>query len=118
MGAVLESHQIALSRIQKGDESKSDRSQGDKSQFDKSHNVYIESFNRFMYSKTKHKEKTFLQGFSSEEILTKDQKVCIEINGNQATNIAEKGSDVQFTTYHGQLRVSFVFHVESDANFK
>ena len=115
MGAVLESHQIALSRIQKGDESKSDRSQGDKSQFDKSH---IESFNRFMYSKTKHKEKTFLQGFSSEEILTKDQKVCTEINGNQATNIAEKGSDVQFTTYHGQLRVSFVFHVESDANFK
>ena len=36
----------------------------------------------------------------------------------QAPKVPEKVSNVRFTTYQGWLRVSFVFHVEFDANLK
>ena len=53
---------------------------------DKSHYVYIKYFNRFMFSKTKGKNKSYfcescLQCFSSENVLTEHKGVCLKING-------------------------------------
>ena len=53
---------------------------------DKSHYVYIKDFDRFMFHKTKTKNKkcfckSFLQCFSSRKVLTKHKEVCLSING-------------------------------------
>ena len=53
---------------------------------DKLHNEYIKDFNRFMFHKTKNKNKKWfcrscLQCFSSENVLTKHKEDCLRING-------------------------------------
>ena len=53
---------------------------------DKSHYVYIKDFDRFMFHKTKSKNKKYfckscLQCFSSKNVLTEHKKVCLSING-------------------------------------
>ena len=52
---------------------------------DKSHYVYIKDFDRFMFHKTKNKNKKYfckscLQCFSSKNVLTEHKKVCLSIN--------------------------------------
>ena len=52
----------------------------------KSHYVYIKDFDRFMFHKTKNKNKKWfcrscLQCFSSENVLTKHKEDCLSING-------------------------------------
>ena len=54
----------------------------------KSHYVYIKDCNRFMFNKTKHKNKKHfckycLQFFNSEQILIEHKEICLEINGKQ-----------------------------------
>ena len=53
---------------------------------DKSHYVYIKDFDRFMFHKTKNKNKnwfcsSYLQCFSSESVFTKHKEDCLSING-------------------------------------
>ena len=53
---------------------------------DKSHYVYIKDFERFMFHKTKNKNKKWfcrrcLQFFSSESVLIKLKENCLSING-------------------------------------
>ena len=53
---------------------------------DKSHYVYIKDFNRFMFHKTKNKNKKWfcrscLQCFSSKNVWTKHKEDCLIING-------------------------------------
>ena len=53
---------------------------------DKSHYMYIKDFDRFMFHKTKNKNKKWfckscLQCFSSENVLTKHKEDCLSING-------------------------------------
>ena len=53
---------------------------------DKSHYLYIKDFNRFMFHKTKTKNKKWfckncLQCFSSESVLIKHKENCLGING-------------------------------------
>ena len=55
---------------------------------DKSHYVYIKDFNRFMFHKTKNKNKiwfckTCLQCFCSENVLIKHKENGLRINGKQ-----------------------------------
>ena len=55
---------------------------------DKSHYVYIKDFNRFMFPKTKNKNKEWfcrscLQCFSSENVWIKHKENCLSINGKQ-----------------------------------
>ena len=38
-----------------------------------------------------------LQCFSSEQVLTNHKEICIQINGEQAIKMPEKGSKVKFT---------------------
>ena len=52
----------------------------------KSHYVYIKDFDRFMFHKTKNKNKKYfckscLQCFSSKNVLTEHKEVCLSING-------------------------------------
>ena len=62
----------------------------------KSHYVYIKDFNRFMFHKTKNKNKKYfckscLQCFSYKNVLTKHKEVCLSINGAQSIRL-EKGT--------------------------
>ena len=77
------------------------------------HYVYIKNFNRFMYRKTRNKNKKHfcmhcLQCFSKEEILLKHKEVCIEINGKQAIKMPPIGSKIEFTNYNKQMQAPFV----------
>ena len=59
---------------------------------DKSHYVYIKDFDRFMFHKTKNKNKKWfckscLQCFSSKNVLTEHKKVCLSINGAQSVRL-------------------------------
>ena len=72
---------------------------------DKSHYVFVKDFNRLMFSKTKHKGKkhfsmSFLQNFSTKEILNNHRKQCLLINGCQA--ISYESAIIKFTNYNKQ----------------
>ena len=60
----------------------------------RSHYVYIKDFNRFMFHKTKNKNKKWfckscLQCFSSEKVLIKHKEDCLSINGMQSVKVEE-----------------------------
>ena len=68
----------------------------------KSHNVYIKDFSRFMFRKTKNKNKknfreSCLQCFSNANVLTEHEEVCLSINGSQSVRL-EKGM-IEFKNY-------------------
>ena len=63
---------------------------------DKSSYIYIKDFDRFMFQKTKNKNKkyfckSFLQCFSSKNVLTEHTKVCLSISGPQSVRL-DKGT--------------------------
>ena len=87
---------------------------------EKNHYVYIKNFNRFMYRKTRNKNKKHfcmhcLQCFSKEEILLKHKEVCIEINGEQSIKMPEVGSKIKFTNYNKQMKAPFVIYADFEA---
>ena len=58
---------------------------------DKSHYVYIKDFDRFMFHKTKNKNKKYflksrLPRFSSKNVLAEHKKVCLKIYRKQAVS--------------------------------
>ena len=74
----------------------------------KSHYVYIKDFNRFMFHKTKNKNKKYfckscLECFSSKNVLTKHKEVCLSINGAQSVRF-QKGT-IEFKNYFKQIFV-------------
>ena len=69
---------------------------------DKSHYVYIKDFDRFMFHKTKNKNKKWfckicLHCFSSEIVLIKHKENSLSINGKQPVKL-EKGI-IKFENY-------------------
>ena len=87
----------------------------------KSHYVYIKDFNRFMFHKTKNKNKKWfckscLQCFSSENVLIKHKEDCLSINGQQSINL-EKGT-IKFKNYFKQLPVPFNIYADFECNLK
>ena len=63
---------------------------------DKSHYAYIKDFNRFVFHRTKNKNKKWfckscLQCYSSESVLIKHKENCLSINGKQSVKL-EKGT--------------------------
>ena len=77
---------------------------------DKSHYVYIKDFDRFMFHKTKNKNKkwfcrSYLQCFSSESVLIKHKENCLINNGKQSA-ILEKGI-IESENYFKQIPVPF-----------
>ena len=58
----------------------------------KSHYVYIKGFDRFMFHKTKNRNRKYLCKscllcFSSKNVLTKHKDVCLSINGAQSVKL-------------------------------
>ena len=65
----------------------------------KSHYLYIKDFDRFMFQKTKNKNKTYfckscLQCFSSKNVLTEHKEVCLSINGATICKIRKTNNRV------------------------
>ena len=88
---------------------------------DKSHYVYIKKFDRFMFHKTKSKNKKWfckscLQCFSSGNVLTKHKEDCLSINGKQSVKI-EKGI-TEFENYFKQIPVPFKIYSDFECNLK
>ena len=88
---------------------------------DKSHYVYIKDFNRFMFHKTKNKNKKWfcrscLQCFSSESVLIKHKENCLSINGKQSVKL-EKGI-IEFENYFKQIPAPFKNQTGFDCNLR
>ena len=86
-----------------------------------SHYVYIKDFDRFMFHKTKNKNKKYfckscLQCFSSKNVLTKHKEVCLSINGAQSVRL-EKGT-IEFKNYFKQIPVPFKIDADFECNLK
>ena len=87
----------------------------------KSHYVYIKDFDRFMFHKTKNKNKKYfckscLQCFSSKNVLTEHKEVCLSINGAQSVGL-EKGA-IEFINFFKQISVPFKIDVDFECNLK
>ena len=88
---------------------------------DKSHYVYIKDFNRFMFHRTKNKDKKWLckcclQCFSSENILIKHKEVCLSINGKQSVKLEE--GIIKFENCFKQIPVPSKIYTDFECNFK
>ena len=88
---------------------------------DKSHFVYIKDFDKFMFHKTKNKNKKWfcrscLQCFSSESVLIKHKENCLSINGKQLV-ILEKGI-VELKNHFKQIPVPFKIYDGFECNLK
>ena len=84
----------------------------------KSHYVYIKDFDRFMLHKTKNKNKKFfckscLQCFSSKNVLTWHNKVCLSIDGAQSAQVT-----IEFKNYFKQIPVPFKIYADFECNLK
>ena len=87
----------------------------------KSHYVYIKDFDRFIFHKTKNKNKKWfyrscLQCFSSESVLIKHKENCLSINGKQSVKL-EKGI-IKFENYFKQIPVPFKIYADFECNLK
>ena len=88
---------------------------------DKSHYVYIKDFNRFMFHKTKNKNKKWfcrscLQCFSSENMLIKHKEDCLSINGVQSVKVEE--GIIEFENYFKQVPVPFKIYADFECSLK
>ena len=87
----------------------------------KSHYVYIKDFDRFMFHKTKNKNKKWfcrscLQCFSSESALIKHKENCLSINGKQLVKL-EKGI-IEFENHFKQITVPFKIYADFECNIR
>ena len=88
---------------------------------DKSHYVYIKDFNRFMFHKTKNKNKKWLcrsclQCFSKENLLIKHKEDCLSINEIQSVKVEE--GIIQFENYFKQLPISFKIYADFECSLR
>ena len=86
-----------------------------------SHYMYMKDFDRFMFHKTKNKNKkhfckSCLQCFSSKNVLTEHKEVCLSINGAQSVSV-EKGA-IEFKNYFKQIPVLFKIYPDFECNLK
>ena len=84
----------------------------------KSHYVFIKDFNRFMFKKTKNKNKKYfckscLQCFSSEKVLIKLKKDCLSIKSVKAEE-----EIIKFENYFKQLQVPFKIYADFECNLR
>ena len=87
----------------------------------KSYYVYIKDFNRFMFQKTKNKNKKWLcrsclQCFSNENAFMRHKGDCLSINGAQTVEV--EGGTIEFENYFKQIPVSFTIYADFECNLK
>ena len=83
--------------------------------------VYIKDFDRFMFHKTKNKNKKWfckscLQCFSRENILIKHKENCLSINDKQSVKLEE--GTIKFENYFKQIPVRFKIYADFECNLK
>ena len=88
---------------------------------DKSHYVYIKDFDRFMFHKTKNKNKKYfckscLQCFSSKNVLTEHKEDCLIIHGKQSVKFKKR--TIEFENYFKQTPVPFKIYADFECNLK
>ena len=88
---------------------------------DKSHYVYIKDFDKFLFHKTKKKNKKYfcrscLQCFSSKNVLTKHKDVCLSINDAQSVKL-EQGT-IEFENYFKQIPVPLKIYGDFEYNLE
>ena len=88
---------------------------------DKSHYVYIKGFDRFMFRKTKIKNKKWfckscLQCFSRENVLKKHEEGCLKINGKQSVKLEKAAMESE--NYFKQMSVSFKIYADFECNLR
>ena len=88
---------------------------------DKSHYVYIKDFDRFVFHKTKNKNKKWfckscLQCFSGENILIKHKEDCLSINGVQSVDVEKR--IIELENHFKQLPVSFKIYADFECNLR
>ena len=87
----------------------------------KSHYLYIKDFDRFMFHKTKNKNKKYfgkrcLLCFSSKNVFTEHKEICLSINGAQSVRL-EKGR-IEFKNYFKQIPVLFKIYADFECNLE
>ena len=87
----------------------------------KSHYVYIKDFNKFMFHKTKNKNKkwfgkSYLRSFSTEKIRIKHREDCLSINGVQSVKVEE--GIIKFEDNFKQLLAPFKIYADFECNLK
>ena len=88
---------------------------------DKSHYVHIKYFNRYMFHKTKNKNKKWffrscLQCFSRESMLIKHKEDCLSIHVKQSVKL-EKGT-IEFGSYFKQIPFPFKIYADFGCNLR
>ena len=88
---------------------------------DKSHYVYIKDFDKFLFHKTKKKNKKYfcrscLQCFSSKTVLTKHKDVCLSVNDAQSVKL-EQGT-IEFENYFKQIPVPLKIYGDFEYNLE
>ena len=88
---------------------------------DQSHYVYITDFNTFILHKTKNKTKrwfckSYLQCFSSENVLIKHKEDCLSISGQHSINLEKE--TIQLKNYLKQLPVPSKIYADFECNLK
>ena len=88
---------------------------------DKSHYVYMKDFDRFMFHKTKNKNKNWfcrscLQCFSGENVLIKHKENCLSINGKQSVKFEKR--IIEFENYFKKISVPFKIYADFDCNLR
>ena len=79
----------------------------------KSHYVYIKDSHKFMFNKTKNRDKKYfcnccLQCFSNEKVLIEHKEVYLLINSKQ--NVKLKSGTISFKNYSKQMPVPFTIY--------
>ena len=87
---------------------------------DKSH-VYVKNFDRFMFHKTKIKNKKWfcrscLQCVSSKNVLAEHKEDCLIINGKQSVKL--KKETIKFENYSKKIPVPFKIYADFDCNLQ
>ena len=88
---------------------------------DQLHYVYIKDYNRFMFYKTKNKNKKWffescLQHFTSENILIMHKEDCLSINGMQFVKVEKRTTE--FQNYFNQLAIPFKVYADFELNLE
>ena len=88
---------------------------------DKSLYVYIKDFNRFLFHRTKNKNKKWfckscLQCFSNENILIKHKEICLGINGEQSVKLEE--GIIKFENYFKEIPIPFKVYAGFQCNLE
>ena len=87
----------------------------------KSRYVYIKYFNKYMFNKTKSKNKKYfckycLQCFNSERILVEHKEICLKINGKQTVKL--KSGFIEFKNYSRQIPAPFKISADFECILK